>query len=157
MQHCNYIQQDRRWNAEQPSATLDPQSPTWLTTSPTNHRLANFWKTFFKLKKNLKSDVISVWTDIENPYHLLRGWYLYLYMYIFVSISLPLYTEWSIIEKPSKRRRLCTFLISRGQKTHVQHCYVDFSSWYDLWFAISAPNWKWWIIVFQNSQYISSW
>ena len=36
-------QQDRRWNADKPSATLDPYIPTWLTTSPANHRPANFW------------------------------------------------------------------------------------------------------------------
>ena len=51
----------------------------------------------------------------------------------------------------SKRRRLCTFLISQRQKTCVKHCYVDFSSWYDFWFAISAPTWKWWIIVYFNT------
>ena len=26
--------QDWRWNADNPSATLDPYIPTWLTTSP---------------------------------------------------------------------------------------------------------------------------
>ena len=34
--------QDRRWNAEKPSATLDPLISTRLTTLPTNHRSANF-------------------------------------------------------------------------------------------------------------------
>ena len=34
--------QDRRWNAEKPSAALDPWIPTWLTTSPANHKPANF-------------------------------------------------------------------------------------------------------------------
>ena len=37
------IRQDRRWNADKPSAALDPYIPTWLTTSPANHRPANFW------------------------------------------------------------------------------------------------------------------
>ena len=45
------------------------------------------------------------------------------------------FTGWAIIEL-SKRRGLHTFLISRGQKTRVKHCYVDLSSWYDFWFAI---------------------
>ena len=41
------VQQDRRWNADKPSAALDPYIPTWLTTSPANHRPANFWFFFF--------------------------------------------------------------------------------------------------------------
>ena len=36
--------QDRRWNADKPSAALDPYIPTWLTTSPANQRPANFWR-----------------------------------------------------------------------------------------------------------------
>ena len=44
----NYIhEQDRRWNADQPLTTFVPYSSTWLTTSPTNHRPANFWKLFW--------------------------------------------------------------------------------------------------------------
>ena len=39
--------QDRRWNADKPSAALDPYIPTWLTTSPANQTPANFWKSFF--------------------------------------------------------------------------------------------------------------
>ena len=39
--------QDRRWNADKPSAAFDPYIPTWLTTSSANHRPANFWKSFF--------------------------------------------------------------------------------------------------------------
>ena len=39
-------EQDRRWNADKPSA-LDPYIPTWLTTSPANHRPANFFFFFF--------------------------------------------------------------------------------------------------------------
>ena len=38
-----HSEQDRRWNADKPSAALDPYMPTWLTTSPANHRPANFW------------------------------------------------------------------------------------------------------------------
>ena len=44
--HCN-VKQDRRWNADKPSAALDPYILTWLTTSPANHRPANFWFFFF--------------------------------------------------------------------------------------------------------------
>ena len=44
--------QDRRWNADKPSAALDPYIPTWLTTSPANHRPANFW--FFLLNIEMK-------------------------------------------------------------------------------------------------------
>ena len=29
-----------------------------------------------------------------------------------------------------------TFLISWGQKTRIKYCYVDLSSWYEVWFAI---------------------
>ena len=39
--------QDRRWIADKPSAALDPYIPTWLTTSPANHRPANFSFFFF--------------------------------------------------------------------------------------------------------------
>ena len=31
-----------------------------------------------------------------------------------------------------------TFLISWGQKTRVEYCYVDLSSWYEIWFAITC-------------------
>ena len=43
------FKQDRRWNADKPSAALDPYIPTWLTTLPANHIPANFWKSFFFL------------------------------------------------------------------------------------------------------------
>ena len=33
-----------------------------------------------------------------------------------------------------------TFLISWGQKTRVKYCYVDLSSWYEIWFAIICNN-----------------
>ena len=45
--HRFKIEQYRRWNADKPSAALDPYIPTWLTTSSANHRPANFWKSFF--------------------------------------------------------------------------------------------------------------
>ena len=45
------------------------------------------------------------------------------------------FTGWAII-KLSIRRWRRTFLISWGQKTRVKHCYVDLSSWYELWFVI---------------------
>ena len=46
------------------------------------------------------------------------------------------FTRCAIIEELSIRRRLHTFLTSCGQKTRVKHCYVDLSSWYELWLAI---------------------
>ena len=45
------VVQDRRWNADKPSAALDPYIPTWITTSPANHRPANFFF-FFTFKGN---------------------------------------------------------------------------------------------------------
>ena len=67
--------------------------------------------------------------------------YIYIYIYIkrFNDLSQVCKSEltgWGIIEEWSIRQRLRTFLISWGQKTHVKHCYVDLSSWYELWFAI---------------------
>ena len=63
-------EQDRRWNADKPSAALDPYIPTWLTTSSTNHRPANFWKSFFFFLKHwkeiVKSCAISCWTDVDQ-------------------------------------------------------------------------------------------
>ena len=62
--------QDRRWNADKPSAALDPYIPTWLTTSSANHRPANFWKSFFFFLKHwkeiVKSGAISCWTDVDQ-------------------------------------------------------------------------------------------
>ena len=45
--------QDRRWNADKPSAALDPYIPIWLTTSPANHRPANFSFFFFYIQRKL--------------------------------------------------------------------------------------------------------
>ena len=47
------LEQDRRWNADKPSAALDPYIPTWLTTSPANHRPANFWFFFLNIEMKL--------------------------------------------------------------------------------------------------------
>ena len=49
------LKQDRRWNADKPSAALDPYIQTWLTTSPANHRPANFW--FFYIQRKLRKVV----------------------------------------------------------------------------------------------------
>ena len=62
--------QDRRWNADKPSAALDPYIPTWLTTSPANHRPANFWIFFFlnigrKLWKVVQSQVELMKTNLK--------------------------------------------------------------------------------------------
>ena len=57
--------------------------------------------------------------------------------------DLPLLVEWfieiyrvAIIKELSIRQRLRIFVISWGQKTHVKHCYVNLSSWFEFWFAI---------------------
>ena len=56
--------QDRRWNADKPSAALDPYIPTWLTTSSANHRPANFFFFFFLHSKEIvKSGATSGPTD----------------------------------------------------------------------------------------------
>ena len=62
------IKQDRRWNADKPLAALDPYILTWWTTSPANHRPANFWKSFFLKHWNeiVKSVAISGWTDEDQ-------------------------------------------------------------------------------------------
>ena len=52
-------EQDRRWNADKPSAALDPYIPTWLTTSPANHRPANFSFFFSHSKEIVKSGATS--------------------------------------------------------------------------------------------------
>ena len=69
--------QDRRWNADKPSAALDPYIPTWLTISPANHRPANFWFDFFfffyiqrKLWKVVQPQVqlMSINLDLKFPF-----------------------------------------------------------------------------------------
>ena len=54
---------DRRWNADEPSATLDPWIPIRLTISPAIHRPANFWKClFFSLRLNSPDeDQLQIW------------------------------------------------------------------------------------------------
>ena len=59
------LMQDRRWNADKPSAALDPYISTWLTTSPANYRPANFWKSFFEtLEGN--------WKVVQSQAELMR-------------------------------------------------------------------------------------
>ena len=85
-------QQHQHWNAEKPSTILDPSTTTWLSTSPTNHRPANFWKlkkknfiqTFREKKLWKVVQSIPVWTDIENPYRLSRASYIYIHKYIYI-------------------------------------------------------------------------
>ena len=60
-------EQDRRWNADKPLAALDPYIPTWLTTSPANHRPANFWKSFFFWKHWRK-----LWKVVQSQIQLMR-------------------------------------------------------------------------------------
>ena len=70
---CNF-KKDRRWNADKPSAALDPYIPIWLTTSPAYQRPANFWKSFFfssierKLWKVLHFQVELVRTNLKLPF-----------------------------------------------------------------------------------------
>ena len=64
--------QDRRWNADKPSATLDPYIPTWLTTSPANHRPANFL--FFIFFLHSKEFVKSGATSGPTDEHQLQIW-----------------------------------------------------------------------------------
>ena len=102
----------------------------------------NFFQTFHEKKLWKVVQSISGWTDIENPYRLLRVSYTYTDSICrvlgihFNDLSHRKFTRWAIIEELSIRRRLRAFLSSWGLKTRVQHCYVDFSSWYELWFAI---------------------
>ena len=55
-----------------------------------------------------------------------------------LSCCISKFTGWVIIEELSIHRWLCTFLVSRGQKICVKHCYADLSSWYEFWFAITC-------------------
>ena len=55
-----WCKQDRRWNADKPSAALDPYILTWLTTSPANHRPANFLF-FFTFKGNCE-----MWCNLRS-------------------------------------------------------------------------------------------
>ena len=68
--------QDRRWNADKPSAALDPYIPIWLTTSPAYQRPANFWKSFFfqALKGNCEKCCIfrlNWWGPILSSHSLI--------------------------------------------------------------------------------------
>ena len=66
--------QDRRWNADKPSAALDPYIPTWLTISPANHRPANFWFDFFFFFLHSKEIVKSGATSCPTDEHQLQIW-----------------------------------------------------------------------------------
>ena len=91
----SHSQQDRRWNADKPSAALDPYIPTWLTTLPANHWPANFWKSFFffffgrKLWKVVQSQVelmkinFKIWSSLS----------LYIYIYIYISSSCIIFSR----------------------------------------------------------------
>ena len=131
---------------------------TFANLSQTCQLLKNIF--FLTLKRKLKK-----WCNIRLNWYrksisiIERVISIYLYRYILnswhhnltISPCISKFTRWAIIEELSKRRRLRTYLINRGQKTRVKHCYVDFLSWYDFWFAISAPTWKWLIIVYLNT------
>ena len=72
----NWTKQDRRWNADKPSAALDPNIPIWLTTSPAYQRPANFWKSFFfqALKGNCEKYCIfrlNWWGPIWSSHSLI--------------------------------------------------------------------------------------
>ena len=100
-----------------------------------------FFQRFHEKKLWIVVQSISGWTDIENPYRLSRASYTYIYWVLGINDhSHRKFTGWAIIEELSIRRRLRTFLISWGLKTRVKHCYVDLSSWYELWFAIICIN-----------------
>ena len=89
------LKQDRRWNADKPSAALDPYIPTWLTTSPANYSPANFWKTSFFFfwniwKEIVKSGAISGWTDEDHKFEVslfISSLSLSLYIYIYRVIA----------------------------------------------------------------------
>ena len=103
-----------------------------------------FFQTFHEKKLWKMVQSIPCWTDTENPYRLSRASYIYNIYVEFLAwhfndlsqVCKSEFNGWAIIEELSIRRRLRTFLISWGQKTHVKHCNVDLSSWYELWFAI---------------------
>ena len=73
-----------------------------------------------------------------------RESHLYIWIYVeflashFNDLSrcISKFTWWTIMEELSICRRLRPFLISWGQKTLMKHCYVDWSSWSEFWFAI---------------------
>ena len=60
------ITQDRRWNADKPSAALDPYIPTWLTTLPANQTCQLLIFFFKHWKEIVKSGTISGWTDEDQ-------------------------------------------------------------------------------------------
>ena len=62
-------QQDRRLNADKPSATLDPYIPTWFTATPANHRPANFWFFYLEMKlwKVVQPQVQLISINVKVP------------------------------------------------------------------------------------------
>ena len=64
------IVQDRRWNADKPSATLDPSIPIWSTILPANHRPAYFWKYFFFFF--LFFFTLKLWKVVQSKVELMR-------------------------------------------------------------------------------------
>ena len=105
-----------------------------------------FFKTFHE--KKLKSGAINLRLDWHRKSISIIERVIYTYICVCVCVEflashfndlfrcISKFTRWAIIEELSIRRRLRTFLISWEQKTRVKHCYVDLSSWHELWFAI---------------------
>ena len=90
-----------------------------------------FFQTFHEKKLWKAINPRLNWYNQERHIYILSSWLNNL-----SQVCKSEFTRWAIIEELSIRRRLCTFLISWGQKTHMKHCNVDLSSWYELWFAI---------------------
>ena len=137
---ANFYKQDRRWNADKPSAALDPCIPTWWTTSPANYRPANFWKPFFlnigsKLWKVVQSQVELMKINFKfevSLYLTLISLSIYIHIYIYISSYCIIFSRsvlrYIVIHRVGDngrtvntwiRRRVRTFLISWGQKTRV--------------------------------------
>ena len=87
--------------------------------------------------------------DIENKSIYREYQYIYAYIYLYIEFLASYFRDpsrwkqwyiemygWVIIEELSIRRRVHTFLVSWGQTTRVNNCYVDLSSSYEFWFPI---------------------
>ena len=57
-----------RWKADKLLAALYPYIRTWLTTSPANHRPANFWKCFFFFLNTER----KLWKVVQSQAELMR-------------------------------------------------------------------------------------
>ena len=112
----------------------------FLDSSHTNNHLYIIYQsimeilTYFhrmSLNKNCGCMIFSVAYPYRKSMSIIeRVIYIYIYQVlgIIYSRSLPCLsksTGWAITEGLSIRRRVCTFLISWGQKTCEKHCYVD--------------------------------